>query len=263
MVDTRKIRKSICEIARLIYEKELTDLMGGNYSVRDGNMIYINERLSGPRFQWEVDEDSIIVTDICKIPVIGDVNMVTREANTHYMIYQKFPDVKAIIHCHPLFPVVFASAHMPIPSVTEGARVIFGDQPVTPIDETVPSSKIQAERVTENFENRRKIDKNTPLICTVPFHGVFAAGKDLNEALVFVDALNNCAQMLIYRQLMFGNNPEADLSIRTHFKREDFDTMNDFKEVAEPGYRYKDAFGNETVYNGYKPGEAKYGIFNK
>lgn len=260
MVDTRKIRKSICEIAKLIYEKELTDLMGGNYSVREGSLIYINERISGPRFQWEVDEDSIIVTDICKIPVLGDVNSITREANTHYMIYQKFPEIKAVIHCHPLFPTVFASAHMPIESVTEGARVVFGDQPVTPIDETVPSSKICAERVTANFEERRKIDPDTPLICTVPYHGVFAAGRDLNEALVFVDALNNCAKMLIYRQLMFGNNPKADLSIRTHFTREDFNTMNDFKEVADTGYAYKDAFGNDAVYKGYKPGEVKYGI---
>jgi hypothetical protein len=43
---------------------------------------------------------------------------------------------------------------------------------------------------------------------------------------------------MYYVQDMDGNNPEADLSIRTNFTREDFGTMNDFKEVADLGYSY-------------------------
>ena len=93
MVDTKKIRKSICEIARYLIDKDLTDLSGGNISVKDNNKIYINERMSGPNYQWQIEEDSIIVTDICKIPLIGDVDLITREASTHYLIYQTFEEL--------------------------------------------------------------------------------------------------------------------------------------------------------------------------
>jgi len=253
MKKNKKIAESICKVAKLLYEKELTDLAGGNISVRDGNLIYINEVMSGPKYYWSISPDSIIVTDLCKIPVIGDVNLITREAPTHYMIYQNFPDINAVIHCHPLYPLVFASAHMNIPNVSEMSRVMIGEQPIEFIEETVPSSKIQAKRVVENFKKRRKEKKDAALICTVPFHGLFVAGRNLNEALVYVDIVNNCAKLLIYRKLMFADNPDSDLSIRKKFTKEDFDTMNDFKEVCETGYKYINAFGEETIYKRYNP----------
>jgi len=249
MVDIKKIRKSICQTAEYLINKDLTDLSGGNISVRDKNRIYINERLSGPNYQWKIEEDSIIVTDICKIPVIGDDDLITREASTHYLIYQTFPEINAIIHCHPLFMMVFGAAHMDIPSVTEGSRVILGDQPITNIEESIPSSQDQAEKVVDNFKRRRLKDPNAALICNIPFHGMFTAGQNLNDALVYADIANNCAKLLIYRQLMFGNDPSADLSIRKHFTREDFSTMDIFKEVCKPGYVYEDTSGQRTIYS--------------
>ena len=252
MVNVRNIRKSICEIARYLIMNDLTDLSGGNISVRDNNKVYVNERFSGPRYQWLIEEDQIIVTDICKMPLIGDVNMITREASTHYAIYQAFPDINAVIHCHPIFMMTFGAAHMNIPPIGEGARVIFEGLPITNIEESVPSSQEQAERVVENFKKRREKNPKAGLICNIPFHGVFSAGKDINEALLFVDTANTCARLITYRQIMFGNNPKADLSIHKEFTKEEFATMNIFKEVCKPGYIYTDPFGNEAVYKGFQ-----------
>ena len=86
----KKIRKSICEFARLLYEKELVDSCGGNISVRDGDCIYIVPRKSGAKHRWSIEEDNIIVTDLCKIPITGDVKNISREAIIHYHIYQNF-----------------------------------------------------------------------------------------------------------------------------------------------------------------------------
>ncbi|OQA20994.1 MAG: L-ribulose-5-phosphate 4-epimerase SgbE [Actinobacteria bacterium ADurb.Bin346] len=249
MVDIKNIRASICKIGKLLYERDLTDSSGGNISVRDGNLIYINPRRAGHDFQWELEEDQIIVTDLCKVPIIGEVDMISREAATHYYIYQNFPDVCSVIHGHPFYMMAFGAAHMDIPAVSEGTRAVIGTQPITNIPEVVPGSIEQAEEIVKNFNKRREIDPGCPLICNIPFHGAFAAGNNINDAFLFTEVANNCAKILIYRQMMFGNDPKADFSIHKHFTKEDFKTIEVSKDVCTPGYFYTDAFGRQAVYS--------------
>jgi L-fuculose-phosphate aldolase len=248
MVDIKNIRSSICKIGKLLYDRDLTDASGGNISVRDGNLIYINPRRAGHDFQWEIAEDQVIVTDLCKVPIVGEVDMISREAATHYYIYQNFPDVNAVIHGHPFFMMAFGAAHMDIPAVSEGTRAVIGSQPITNIPEVVPGSIEQAEEIVKNFKMRREIEPGCPLVCNIPFHGTFAAGGSINDAFLYTEVANNCAKILIYRQIMFGNDPKADFSIHKHFTKEDFRTIDVSKDVCTPGYVYTDAFGKQSVY---------------
>lgn len=250
MVDLKNIRASICKIGKLLYEKDLTDSSGGNISVRDGNLIYINPRRSGHDHQWDIEEDSIIVTDLCKIPITGSVEKISREAATHYYIYQNFPDINSVIHGHPFFMMAFGAAHRDIPAISEGTRAVIGMQPITNITEVVPGSVEQAEAVVKNFKERRRIEPGCPLICSIPFHGTFAAGANINDTFLYTEVANNCAKVLIYRQIMFGSDQTADFSIHKQFSKKDFETIDVSKEVCNPGYIYSDAFGQKSVYKG-------------
>jgi hypothetical protein len=49
---------------------------------------------------------------------------------------------------------------------------------------------------------------------------------------------------------MFGNDPKADFSIHHDISREEISTIAQSKEVCPSGLRYRDAFGNETTYQG-------------
>jgi L-fuculose-phosphate aldolase len=250
MVNTKNIRKSICEIGKLLYDRGYIDASGGNISVRDGDKVYLSPRQSGEHHQWNIEEDSIIVTDMCKVPIIGDFNKITRESVSHYYIYNAFPEVKAIVHAHPPYMMSFGSAHMDIPAVSEGTRCVIGTLPVTNIEESVPGSAQQAERVVENFKQRRKIDPECGLICNIPFHGVFSAASDLNYAFLYVEVSEINCKILINRQIMFGNDPRADLTIHHQITREEINSISQDKDVCEVGYRYKDPYGNEAVYLG-------------
>lgn len=249
MVNIYNIRKSICEIAKILFIKGLIDSSGGNISVYDGKKVYISPRRSGHDHQWNIEEDSIIVTDLCKITLTGEEEQITREASSHYKIYQNFPDIGAIIHSHPAYIMAFGAAHMDLPAISEGTRAILGEQPITNIEESIPGSAEQAQRIIENFKRRRQIDAAAPLICNLPFHGIFAAGSNLNDAFLYTEVANNCAQILILRKIMFGDDPKADFSIHKTFTKEDFATIDEVKEVCKPGYIYKNAFGDPTVYN--------------
>lgn len=250
MVNVKNIRKSICEIGKLLFDRELVDSSGGNISVRDGDKVYVSPRRTGHDNQWNMEEDSIIVTDICKIPIIGEVDTISREAATHYHIFQNFPEIGAVIHAHPIFLMAFGAAHMDLPAISEGTRAVLGEQPIKNTPEVIPGSIEQAEEVVKIFKNRREIDPEAPLICGLPFHGTFTAGGTLNDAFMYTEVANNCAKILIYRKTMFGDDPKADFSIHTHFTKDDFYTIDQSKEVCEPGFTYKDAFGKETVYDG-------------
>jgi len=250
MVDLKKIKRSICQIGKHLFEKELTDSAGGNISIRHENKIYISPRRAGADHQWLIDEDSIIVTDICKIPILGKSEEISREAYAHYNIYQNFPDVNGIIHAHPFFIGVFGSAHMDLEVLTVPSRNILGDQPIQVIKESLPGSVILAKRVISNFKHRRKIDSNAALICIIPFHGIFAAANDLNKAFLYVDIANINAKTLIYREIMFGNDKNKKFSVFERYSKDDILSIEKVKDVSKSGYSYQDAFGNKTTYLG-------------
>lgn len=252
VVNIQNIRASICKIGKLLYERDLTDSSGGNISVRDANHIYISPKRAAQDHQWEIDEDSIIVTDLCKVPIIGEADLISREAATHYLIYQNFPDINAIVHAHPFFMMAFGAAHMDIPAISEGTRAVIGLQPITNINEVVPGSLEQAEKIVENFKKRREMEPGCPLICNIPFHGTFSAGATINDAFLYTEVANNCAKILVYRQAMFGNDPKADFNVHIQFTKEDFKAIDVSKEVCKPGYVYTGATGEKLVYGGSK-----------
>ena len=251
VTDLMCIRKSICEIARLLYEKDLTDSCGGNISVRDGDKIYITQRRSGESYQWKIEEDSIIVTDLCQVPVSGDRSVISREAIIHYYIYQNFPDINAVFHSHPFYIMVFGAAHMNIPMVSEATRHFLGDYPITFIEESVPGSEEMAEKVVENFKKRRMSNPPTPaLLCNLPFHGVFVASEEINHTFITLESAERNARMLIHRKLMFENNLNADFSIHKELITEERNSIEETKEVCSPGFIYVDASGRKTTYDG-------------
>lgn len=256
MANTKNIRKALCEIGKLCFDRNLLDSSGGNISIRDEDKVYITPRQAGEHHQWSIDEDSIIVTDMCKVPVIGDSDKITREAICHYYIYHAFPDIRAVLHAHPPYMMTFGSAHMDIPAVSEGTRCVISPKiPITHIEESVPGSEQQAVRIVENFKWRRNQDSDAGLICGIPFHGVFSAAADLNYAYLYVEVAETNCKILINRQIMFGSNPKADFSIHHDISREEISTIAQSKEVCSSGLRYRDAFGRETTYQSKGDGQ--------
>jgi len=44
------------------------------------------------------------------------------------------------------------------------------------------------------------------------------------------------------------NDPKADFSIHKRFTKEEIASINESKDVCEPGFVYNDLFGNKTIY---------------
>ena len=170
--------RALCEIGKLCFNRNLLDSSGGNISIRDGDKVYITPRQAGEHHQWSIDEDSIIVTDLCKVPVTGESDKITREAICHYYIYHAFPDIGAVLHAHPPYMMTFGSAHMDIPAVSEGTRCVISPKiPITHIEESVPGSEQQAVRIVENLSLIHIFSED----CTFDFFSYYR--KKLNEII--------------------------------------------------------------------------------
>ncbi|MBQ2890882.1 MAG: class II aldolase/adducin family protein, partial [Clostridia bacterium] len=113
MVSEYEIKKQICDIGKRIYDRRMVAANDGNISVK----ISDNEFLCTPT---GVSKGFMTPDYICKIDGQGNILHAnpgfkpSSEIKMHLRVYQKRPDVKAVVHAHPIFATAFAIAGIPL-----------------------------------------------------------------------------------------------------------------------------------------------------
>ena len=118
------MRDAVLAAARDLLALDLTAGNAGNVSARlaDGTVVIT---AAGPK-------DDTVLLDLSGAVVSG-----TREPSTeralHLAVYRAHPDVRAVVHAHPVHATMFACARRPIPAaVDEFALYVGGDVPCAP-----------------------------------------------------------------------------------------------------------------------------------
>ena len=112
-------RPLMVEVAHLLYDRYLTNSAGGNLSCRVGGHIYITPRGLGSKHRWRLRENMVLIFDGDLNPAEGDPSMVSRESQLHFACYRNFSEVNGVIHAHPRYLSVFATAGKSLPPTTE------------------------------------------------------------------------------------------------------------------------------------------------
>jgi len=193
------------EIARLLYDRYLTNSAGGNVSCRVGDRIYITPRGLGSRHRWQLREEMVLVFDADLTPLEGDPRMVSRESLMHFACYRHFPAVNGVIHAHPRYLSVFAAAGKPVTPTNEYTEK-FGEVEVVP---SLPShSQALADAVVERLAPRREAMKQHGLGLILAWHGVVTVGRDLADAYDTLERLEWSAHTLLHqRNQVFSQKP--------------------------------------------------------
>ncbi len=176
------IPETIATTARLLFERKLLDMSGGNLSARTGNTIYISPRYSGSRRHWQLQPEDIVCSEMDSAELLNDPRL-SREAKAHLAIYASFPDVNAVVHAHPFHILPFIAAGKPIRPVLEQTEK-FGVIDVVPAAQA-HSAKL-AENVVAGLCGKEEIIRKQAAAVILPRHGIIVAGKDL---LAAADAL--------------------------------------------------------------------------
>ncbi len=194
-------RDQITMIISKIYSSGLTTTSGGNVSVMDeSGDIWVTPSA--------VDKGSLRASDIVVVRKDGTIegrHKPSSEYPFHKAIYNRRPDIKAIVHAHPPALVSFSIVRqIPNTNIIPQAKYVCGDIGYAPYE--LPGSEDLGAVIAGEFEKgyRALIMEN---------HGTVVGGTDLLDAYQRFETLEFCCRTIIYGNMIGTPNYLTDHQI--------------------------------------------------
>ena len=187
-----ELKRQITETFKFLVSNELSSRYGGNISIRTpDNPNWFLITASGVR------KDKLTVDDIIIINENGNVVEGDRkpsiEKHLHLEIYKARPEINAVIHAHTIYSSAFAIARMNIPPLIEEYVIQIGGE-VKVADFAPAGSYDLAKNIVKSLEDRKAV--------LVANHGVVACGKNLEDAINVLIAVEKTAKLFIYASII-------------------------------------------------------------
>lgn len=198
-MNEKEIRKLMCRIGKRVYDRNMAAANDGNFSVK----LNENEFLCTPT---GVSKGFMTPEFICKVDAKGNVIEAkenfrpSSEIKMHIRVYEKRPDVNAVVHAHPSYATSFAIAGIPLTQpIMPEAVISLGCVPIA--DYGTPST----------MEIPDNIEKFLPYYDAVLLenHGALTWGRDLLTAYHKMESLEFYAELL-YKSKTLGGPKEFD-----------------------------------------------------
>ena len=197
MVSEYEIKKQICDIGKRIYNRGMVAENDGNISVK----ISDNEFLCTPT---GVSKGFMTPDYICKVDAKGNVIQAndgfkpSSEIKMHMRVYKERPDVKSVVHAHPVYATSFAIAGIPLTQpIMPEAVIALGCVPIaeygTPSTEEIPDA---VSKYLQHFD-----------AVLLENHGALAYSDSLLAAYHKMESVEFYAQLL-YQSRMLGGPKE-------------------------------------------------------
>lgn len=168
-----------------LLEKNLVQGTWGNSSIRlDENRMLVTP--SGIDYVALKPEDMAIV-DINTMEWTGNMKP-TSEKGIHAAIYRERPEINAVIHTHPVYCSILASARVPLPVMSERMlHLIGGDVRVAGYG--LPGTKKLKQNTVIGMKDRKA--------ALMANHGVLCAGVDMDEAFEIMAVMEESSRLFI------------------------------------------------------------------
>ena len=179
-----RLRKAVCRIAALSYQRGFTSGSEGNVSAKlsDGSLLITPSSL----MKGFLEPHHIAHVDM-QGQVLDDGPKPSTEVGIHFVAYEERPDVRAVCHAHPPHAVALtiAGIDLQMPIIPE-AVVSIGGIPTAPFG--IPGTPDLAETIREIVRcSDTMVMKN---------HGSVTLGSNLIDAYKKLDMLEHTAHIL-------------------------------------------------------------------
>jgi L-fuculose-phosphate aldolase len=168
----------------------------GNATARDGATILATPTATSKRL---VDDASIVELDARGTPLRGKV---FGEIGLHLCVYERRPDVGAVVHAHPPHATAIAcSAHNPIerPFIAEALVSLGPSVPKLPFAAPGDNARAALAPWCELVD-----------AALLGNHGVIAWGKDCEQALLRLELVEHLARIALLAAPLGGVQPLPD-----------------------------------------------------
>lgn len=186
----KRIREDIVNVMRNLYRRGLVSALSGNASIRvpGTNCIWITP--SG------IFKGGLTVDDLVKIDLEGNVVEGFRKPSSewrfHVAIYKSRPDINAVIHAHNPVTVAFSLSGLRLDESLL-SEVMYFIKRIEYIPLVEPGTETLAKLVAD------RVSRGSNAII-LERHGVIGVGKDIYEAEMIVESLEDLANV----QLLSG-----------------------------------------------------------
>ncbi|MFV0350779.1 MAG: class II aldolase/adducin family protein [Oscillospiraceae bacterium] len=179
-------KQLVAEVAKRAFDAKLFAGTSGNLSIclREEGVVAITP--SSIRYET-MTADDIVLIDL-EANVIEGKHKPSSEHLLHLAFYNANPAVNSVVHTHSPYATAFAVNHKPIPLILlEMVPFLGGEVPVTPMERPgTPEVGIGAVDAIG--------DKTA---CLLGNHGVVAIGKDIEQAYIRAEYVEDAAQIAI------------------------------------------------------------------
>lgn len=181
-----KIRKEICEVCHLLYNRGYVVTNDGNISVRvEPDKVLITPSGVG---KGRMTPDMLVLCDLQGNILDGD-RYPSSESKMHLMIYRERSDVMSVVHAHPPLSTAFAVCRRPLKERYLAEMVVgLGEIPVTEF------AMLSTEEVPESVKPFVQ-DHNAVLLAN---HGALAWGPSLLSAFDRLEVVEQTAKVYYY-----------------------------------------------------------------
>lgn len=195
MIMLEKLKEEVCKANLALVEHKVVLFTWGNVSAIDRETKLVIIKPSGVDYSV-MKPNQMVVTDLDGNVVEGNLRPST-DLPTHLELYKAFPEIGGVVHTHSINATAWAQAGRGIPYYgTTHADYFYGE---------IPCTRELTEAEVEN-----EYEKNTGLVIVerlgdteplsmpgalVKSHGVFAWGKDANNAVHNAVVIEAVAEM--------------------------------------------------------------------
>lgn len=183
--------KKIIKTGKLLYKKNLTVGTSGNISIKTKDGILITA--SGTRLGNLKEEDIILIDSESGKEITK--GKASSEKMLHVEIYKQRPDIKAVIHTHPVYLTTFAACHKPLNEPIMSENILyFEDIPVA--EYAMPSSSELVEKTMKYLKNRD--------VVIMANHGAIAVADNMEHAFSKIETAEYYAHVTLNCHLLGG-----------------------------------------------------------
>ncbi len=201
----------IVESGKKIVTRGFTVETWGNISAFDAESGRVYLTPSAMKYD-SISEEDVVVLDL-EGNVLEGERKPTIETGMHLGIYKARKDIRAIIHTHPMYSMIYACQGKNIPQFTDETAQGLGGEVLCTACYQLPGSKELAEEVVNAMPGEH-------MACLIRNHGAVCAGRTMDEAFKTATILEVTAQQL-YMIEATGGHPLG-------ISKENIDYMWDF-----------------------------------
>ena len=198
-----QLREEMCDIGRRVYAKDMIAANDGNFSIKINDNVYlctptgVSKGFMTPEMMCKVDSKGALIEGTGKWAPSSEIKM-------HMRIYEKRPEVNAVLHAHPQYATSYAIAGIPLTGNIMPEAVIFlGD---------VPTAKYGLPGTMEIPDAVDPYIKDHDVVL-LENHGALSWGNSLMNAYFLMEGLEFYASLSFKTRLLGGAKELSEYEI--------------------------------------------------